>query len=81
MKKIGTSRTIDELGRVVVPKEMRERCGLEPGDRIEFHTEGDRIMLCKFQGSCVFCGGTNNVRTALGRQICEDCLLEIKKAE
>lgn len=78
MKKLGTSRRLDELGRVVVPKELRERCGIETGDQIEFFTEGDAIVMRKYRGCCVFCKGTDNVKVIMERAVCAACLQKIK---
>ena len=57
MKDIGIVRNIDEMGRLVIPKEMRRKMDIDTGDEIEFFIEGDRIVLRKYQPSCLFCGG------------------------
>ena len=57
MKDTGIVRNIDEMGRLVLPKEMRRKMDIESGDEIEFYAEDDRIVLRKYQPTCFFCGG------------------------
>ena len=47
------TRKIDELGRIVLPKELRKTLGIEPGTPIEIYTEDDMIVLKKFENRCV----------------------------
>ena len=80
MKDTGIVRNIDEMGRLVLPKEMRRKMGIESGDEIEFYAEEDRIILRKFQPSCFFCGGEKTVVDYKGKRICVDCVAEIKRS-
>ena len=61
MKTTGIVRNIDELGRVVIPKEIRRNLGISNNDPIEFFVDSDRIILQKFQSCCHFCGGSDKV--------------------
>ena len=74
MKTTGIVRNIDELGRVVIPKEIRRNLGISNNDPIEFFVDSDRIILQKFQSSCHFCGGSDKVIEYKGKKICEICL-------
>ena len=69
---------IDELGRIVVPKEIRNQLGISDGDPIEIYVEGEKIILKKQQIACAFCGSTNTLSEFKGHKICQSCLDEIK---
>lgn len=74
MKKTGMTRPVDELGRVVIPKEIRTGLGIEIKDRVEISVDGDAIILKKYAPNCVFCGGGEDVEEILGKNICRACL-------
>ena len=78
MKDIGIVRNIDEMGRLVIPKEMRRKMDIETGDEIEFFIEGDRIVLRKYQPSCLFCGSEAVLIEYKGKRLCTDCVAEMK---
>lgn len=79
MKSTGITRKIDELGRIVLPIELRR--GLEIGekDALEIYVEEDRIILRKYKPSCVFCGNEDNIIDYKGKYICADCIAQLKK--
>ena len=77
MKSTGIVRNIDELGRIVVPKEIRKNLGIANNDPIEFYVEGEMIILRKYQSRCHFCGGTEKVIEYKDKRICEICLAGI----
>ena len=79
MKDIGIVRNIDEMGRLVIPKEMRRKMDIETGDEIEFFIEGDRIVLRKYQPSCLFCGNTEDNVLFDNKRICRACLDKLKE--
>ena len=81
MKKIGIVRNIDELGRIVIPKEMRTQMDIACGDPVEISTEGNKIILSKFSPRCLFCGEDANVSLFKGKKICKSCIAEIKSSE
>ena len=56
MKSTGIVRKVDELGRIVLPIELRRTMGIDVKDALEIYVEGDTIMLRKYEPSCVFCG-------------------------
>lgn len=74
MKSTGIVRNVDELGRIVVPKEMRKRMGIESNDPVEIYVDGDKIILVKCEKTCVFCGSSDCVRDFRGKKICIDCV-------
>ena len=80
MKSTGIVRKVDELGRIVLPIELRRSYDLAVKDAIEIYTDDDMIILKKFQRSCVFCGKTENLVDYKGKSICADCATEIKGA-
>ena len=79
MKDTGIVRVIDEMGRLVLPKEMRRKMDINSGDEIEFFTENDRIILRKFQPACLFCGSDAMLSEYKGKRICYRCLTEMKQ--
>lgn len=79
MKATGIVRKVDELGRIVLPIELRRTLDIEIKDPVEIFTDGDYIMLKKYEPSCVFCGNSKNIHNLNGKNICEDCIEELKK--
>ena len=79
MKSTGITRKIDELGRVVIPIELRRTMNIEEKDALEIYTDGDRIILKKYQPACLFCGNAEDVIHHKGKNICKGCLGEIGK--
>ncbi|WP_061310194.1 AbrB/MazE/SpoVT family DNA-binding domain-containing protein [Clostridium botulinum] len=79
MKNIGIVRKVDELGRIVIPKELRRTLNLEEGDGLEIYTEGEQIILKKYEPCCIFCGEAKEVINFKGKNICKICLKELGK--
>jgi transcriptional pleiotropic regulator of transition state genes len=73
MQATGIVRKVDELGRIVVPKELRNILGINVKDAIEIYTEADKVILKKYQPNCVFCGGVVGTRLYMGKSVCENC--------
>ena len=78
MKSTGIVRKVDELGRIVLPIELRRTLGIEEKDRIEIFVEGESVILRKYQPACIFCDNMKNVISFQGKNICPDCLEKIK---
>lgn len=74
MKSTGIVRKIDELGRIVLPIELRRIFNIEVKDAIEIYTDADMIILKKFQRSCLFCGEGEDLIDYKGKNICTSCL-------
>lgn len=79
MKSTGIVRNIDELGRIVVPKEMRKKMNISSSDPVEIYVEGDKIILTKYREVCVFCASSDNISDFKGKKVCASCLEELKK--
>ncbi|MDF2628575.1 MAG: SpoVT/AbrB family regulatory protein [Symbiobacteriaceae bacterium] len=73
MKATGIVRKLDELGRLVLPKELRRTMGLTEGDALEIFTEGEAVMLRRYTPLCVFCGGGGDMVAHKGKQVCQNC--------
>lgn len=75
--KTGIVRKVDELGRVVLPIELRRTMDIEEHDLLEISTQEDRIILRKYQPSCIFCGAERELLPYRGKRICRACVAEI----
>lgn len=79
MKATGVIRSVDELGRLVIPKEIRKTMDIRCGDPLEIFVDGsDTIMLKKYLCACVFCQSTEELSDYKGKKVCSACLDEIK---
>jgi len=79
MKSTGIVRRVDELGRIVIPKELRGSLNIEEKDVLEIYVDGEQIILKKYQPGCIFCGEGRDVINYKGKNICEKCLKEMTK--
>jgi transcriptional pleiotropic regulator of transition state genes len=79
MKSTGIVRRIDELGRVVLPIELRRTMNLEVRDPVEIFMEGDAIVLKKYEASCLFCGGNRQLTEFRGKQVCGECIRQLRE--
>jgi AbrB family transcriptional regulator, transcriptional pleiotropic regulator of transition state genes len=77
----GIIRHIDELGRIVIPIEIRKSFGLGEKDPLEISVKDDTILLSKPQGVCVFCGRDEPLEEYRGRSICRVCIEELAAQE
>lgn len=77
MKSTGIVRKVDELGRVVLPKELRTTLNIAQRDPLEIYVDGDNIILKKYEPACIFCGNAKDVVTHKDKKICRECLAEI----
>ena len=80
MKSTGIVRKIDELGRIVLPVELRRSLNIEQRDAVEIYVDNNLIILKKYEPACIFCGNASDVITYRGKNICRECLEEMKKA-
>ncbi len=79
MKSTGMIRKLDDLGRVVIPREIRRSMGLMERDDLEIFVEGDQIILQKFSPRCVFCGCDEKLVNFYGKNLCKNCIEVIQK--
>jgi transcriptional pleiotropic regulator of transition state genes len=80
VKDTGIIRRIDDLGRIVIPIEIRKRFGIEKRDPLEIYVKGDRIILGKPQQGCTFCGKTRDLMEHQGHYVCGSCRRELAAA-
>lgn len=73
MKSTGIVRNVDELGRIVLPIELRRTMNISIKDPVEIYVEADRIVLKKYSPSCIFCGGEKNITEYKGKPVCSLC--------
>lgn len=74
MKSTGMVRRVDELGRVVIPKEIRKKLDINEKDPIEIYVDSRSIILRKIESNCIFCGSEKNLITYKDKLICKKCL-------
>jgi len=74
VRRTGVARKVDQLGRVVLPAEVRRHFGITPGDLIEIAVDSDAILLTKVENRCVFCDGTASLSEFSGKLVCGGCL-------
>ena len=78
MKSTGIVRKVDELGRIVLPIEMRRTLDIAERDSLEIYVEGDSIILKKYQPACIFCGGVKDLVGFEGKNVCLECIARLK---
>lgn len=78
MKSTGIVRKVDELGRIVIPKELRTTLNIEEKDSLEIYVDGEHIILKKYEPACIFCANAKDVQVYKGKNICPSCLDELK---
>lgn len=81
MKSTGIVRKVDELGRIVLPIELRRTLDIAEKDSLEIYVEGSAIILKKYRPSCVFCDSVRDVSVFKGKNVCRKCLAELKRGE
>lgn len=81
MKSTGIVRKLDELGRVVIPKEIRNKLDIEEKDQIEIYLDGTSIVLRKFETGCIFCNNSKDLLTFKDKLICKKCLSKITEID
>ena len=77
MASTGMSRRVDELGRIVLPVEMRRMFGIRAGDELEIGVDGGSIFLRKVETRCVFCDGGDALQPYRDKRVCASCVLEL----
>ena len=80
MRSLGIVRNLDQLGRLVIPKETRKVFDLNEGDPVEIFTDEDKIIIRKYNPGCHCCGNLEDLTDVLGLKICSKCLKEFEKA-
>ncbi len=78
MKSTGIVRKVDELGRIVLPIELRRTLDIAEKDSLEIYVDDNSIVLKKYEPTCIFCGNSKDVITFKGKNICPACLSELR---
>lgn len=81
MKATGIVRKVDELGRIVLPIELRRTFEIDEKDALEIYTDGDSIVLKKYQRGCVACGSVKKLVSHRGVTLCSDCVVAFVNEE
>jgi len=79
MKSTGVVRKVDELGRIVIPIEIRRTLGIDERDPMEIYVEESTIMLRKYEPACIFCGSSQDITEYAGKNICAKCIQTLKQ--
>ncbi|CAN5576615.1 AbrB/MazE/SpoVT family DNA-binding domain-containing protein [soil metagenome] len=81
MRSTGIVRKIDELGRIVLPSELRKILGMRHGDELAISVEGDQVILEKRHDLCIFCSSEAGVFGFKGRRVCQRCARAVTEAQ
>ncbi len=81
MKATGIVRQIDDLGRVVLPKELRRSMNIKSGDGFEIFVDNDQIILSPYRPLCIFCGDGEGLKSFTGKQVCRNCRRSLSLSE
>lgn len=79
MKPAGFLCRIDKLGRIVIPKPLRQKYDIQIDDTLELFTENDAIIVKKYAMSCIFCGSDDELETYMGKTVCRHCRENLSK--
>lgn len=79
MKSTGIVRRVDNLGRIVLPIELRNILNIGPKDSLEIFIDGANIILKKYAPQCVFCDNVDDVTLFKGKNVCKTCIKELTK--
>ena len=77
MKSTGIVRKVDNLGRMVIPIELRRTLGIDTKDPMEIYVDSDKIIFKKYEPACIFCGNAAETVDFKGKTICSECLEEM----
>lgn len=80
MKATGMIRSLDQLGRIVIPIELRRVLDIAIGDGLEFYSDENTIILKKYEPACIFCNNAKNIKVYRGKKVCGECYSELKKS-
>ena len=74
MKSTGIVRKVDELGRIVLPIELRRTLDIAERDELEIYLDDDKVVLKKYEPSCIFCASNRGLVTFRGKNVCMECI-------
>lgn len=79
LKSTGIVRKVDELGRVVLPIELRRTLNIAEKDALEIYVDGETVILKKYEPACIFCGNAKNTILYKNKNVCSECASDIQK--
>ena len=79
MRTTGIVRKLDDLGRIVLPIELRRTLDIAERDELEIYLEDDKVVLKKYEPSCIFCGSTRGLVTYCEKNICTGCIRKLNQ--
>ncbi len=79
LKSTGIVRKVDELGRIVLPIEIRRTLDIAERDELEIYLDHDKIILQKYEPSCIFCASSSRLVAYHGKKVCQDCVRNLNK--
>ena len=77
MKSTGIVRKVDELGRIVLPIELRRTLDIAEKDSLEIYVDEDSIILKKYHPACIFCGNSRGLSSFKGKNVCRECIKKL----
>ena len=81
MKATGIVRRVDQLGRIVLPKELRKTLNIEEKDSIEIYVDGENVIFKKYEPGCTFCSSVEELIIYNDKNICKSCMKEIEELQ
>ena len=78
MKATGIVRKVDDLGRIVLPVELRRTLNIEVRDSLEIYVDDESIILKKYVPACIICGEMDGLVEYRGKKICSKCISTLK---
>ena len=81
MKSTGIVRKVDELGRIVLPIELRRTLDIAEKDCLEIYMDGPSIVLKKYQPACIFCDEAKDIVMFRRKNVCSKCIKALQAAE
>ena len=81
MKSTGIVRKVDELGRIVLPIELRRTLDIAEKDCLEIYMDGESIVLKKYQPACIFCDEADGITVFHGTNICAGCMKALREGK
>ncbi|MBP8640863.1 MAG: AbrB/MazE/SpoVT family DNA-binding domain-containing protein [Oscillospiraceae bacterium] len=81
MKSTGIVRKVDELGRIVLPIELRRTLDIAEKDSLEIYVDDDSIILRKYQPACIFCDNARDIVVYKGKNVCKECIKSLEETK
>lgn len=78
MRNTGVRKTIDDLGRIVIPKEIRKSLGFEIRSSVELYVDGENLVISKSNNNCIFCGSDQDLEEYKDKCVCRNCINALK---